>query len=312
MSCTYRFGIIGNGFLAKAMGQYLFKLGYDYRAFSKTMYDLTDKHDVDGLSWCFESDEFTHVFNFAGFNGGIAFNRDNPDEIFTQNSLIGLNMIGASAGKSYKLINMITSCAYGESSQPLRPENILDGKPENNVKAHGYARRNIYLAHSFYRQMNRINSICVCPNTIFGPGDNLDPKKAKVVGSLCSKILAAHKNGEAEVVLWGDGSPQRELLYIDDAVQLLLKAALEYDDISLLNLADPGKELCVRDLANIIKAAVGYKGDFVWDKTIPNGQMRKKLDLTVMEKLWPNFQFTPLLTAIKEAVAYYEKNWTSS
>lgn len=298
--------IVGEGFIGKNLRQYFeenkiecfpYNGKYDLRhyAFARVVSEILADHGC------------SHVYNLVGYNGGIEFNRKNQHEIFFTNTTTGLNFISASSDKPYTLINMITSCAYPNnifSEESKKPEEILIGQPEENVMAHGYARRNIYLAHKFFSEKTNLKSICFCPNTVYGPGDSLDETRCKVVSSMIIKFLKAVKNNDNSITLFGDGSPTRQLIYVKDLVKMLGNPPPA--QIPIINLADPNKEIPIYLLANLIKNETGFSGEIIWDKTKPNGQKRKNLDLDSMYSFYKNVEFTSLFDSLKETVEYYK------
>jgi GDP-L-fucose synthase len=264
------------------------------------------------------------VLHLAGYNGGLKFNSDRPADIFHRNTTMALNVLGSARKHGAgKVVSMVASCAYPETEwvrevgdrgerywekhdcEIMDERQFLDGPPHRSVACHAYAKRNIQIASSFYRKQYGLKAVCVCTPTLVGPGDRTDPDRTKVMTALIKKFVDAHRKGEPEVVCWGSGKPLREFMYVGDAADLILKAAALYDDSDLpLNLGT-GQEVSIRDLTEIIAKATGYAGRIRWDETKPDGQYRKRLDITRMEALLGPQTFTPLEEGVRRTVEWY-------
>jgi GDP-L-fucose synthase len=246
------------------------------------------------------------VFHLAGHNGGIAFNLAHPADIFHHNSLMALNLLDACArAGTRRVVSTVASCAYGdEGAAVLSPQRFLHGLPHETVACHGFAKRSLYLASQFYRQQYGLDAICVCPTTLYGPGDSYDPLRTKVVGAMVKRFVDAAEAGLDEVVCWGTGRPLRELLYVADCVDMLVNVAMADDvDGSLpINLGS-GQETSLADLAGLVADRAGYTGRVRWDEFRPDGQMRKALDTQGRD--WLGRGSTPLVSGIDMTIADY-------
>jgi GDP-L-fucose synthase len=245
--------------------------------------------------------------NLAAFSGNLNFNQQYPNKTFENNVRIGLNVFGEWAlwGKAKKAINVIPSCAYPD--YPILTEDMLwKGSCNITIESHGLARRAI---EAYCRQLNKTGArIATCVvNNSFGPEDSFDPVKTKVVGGLINKFTQAKEEGANHVICWGDGSPIREFIYSKDVAACLLQALDNYDDFNEpLNITS-GYEITIKELAETIARLVGFNGDIYWDKTKPNGQMRKKLSTKKMEKfIYHNF--TPIEPALAETIKWYNEH----
>ncbi len=265
-----------------------------------------------------------YVFNLAGYNGGIGFNKLNPGKIFIENTLMGLNLISnCIRHRVQKIVSVVASCSYSpvqfvgdacsdigahyilERHDLLEEESFLELTPHESVACHGYAKRNLQLASYFANKQYGLNAVCACPTTLFGSEDSFDPERTKVLGALVKKFVDAADAKADEVVLWGSGKPLREFLYVEDAAKLLLRVMECYDDSSMpLNLGS-GQELSIKELAELIAKQVGFNGKISWDTSKPDGQYRKRLDLTRMEAILGKFYFTPLETGVLAAIESY-------
>jgi GDP-L-fucose synthase len=268
-----------------------------------------------------------YVFNLAGYNGNIQFNINNPADIFYKNTVMGLNVIRACAFHNVeKVISLVASCAYPtttyvvrwdhEKSRPTahhgvcNEENFFGGLPDFTVAAHGLAKRNIQLASHYYSQQYGINAICACPTTIYGPGDYFSPERTKVMSGLVQRFVEATRREDKYIEIWGTGKPLREFIYVNDCVDLLVRTALQYDRTDKpLNLGT-GQELTISQLAYKIKELCGYKGEIVYDTSKPDGQFRKRLDLSRMRHYLGEVpKPTPLDVGIAATIKYYQENF---
>lgn len=290
-------------------------------------YNLFDNEEVDRVF----AGKFDLVFHLAGFNGGIQFNEELPADIFFWNTLMGLQVVAACVRRKVKkLVGVVASCAYGdrghfpEDYASYDQQNIYDpsaegvmvegdffrGRPNPSVAGHAYAKRNLQLACSFARKQYGLNAVCVCPTTLYGPGDSYNPEKTKVMGAMVKRFADAVYDGATEVTVWGSGRPMREFLYVEDAARLLAQAMLKYEDSDApLNLGT-GQELSVRQVAEMVAAGVQFYGNVAFDTSRPDGQYRKRLDLTRMREVVGEFEPTPLPVGIARTVAdYRSRKW---
>jgi GDP-L-fucose synthase len=287
--------------------------GYDHRGVN-----LTNPSALHCYFDCYGP--FDAVMHVAGWNGGISFNESFPADIFYRNTMMALNVMDAAqAFKVKKVVSVVASCAYpqmeweheGYGDYILRERefmceaDFLDGPPHDSVACHGYAKRNLQLASHFYRQQYGLNAVCACPTTLYGPGDSYDPQRTKVMGGMVKRFCDAADRGEQEVVCWGTGQPKREFLYVEDCARLLLQVLEHYDDSSMpLNLGT-GQELTVKEVAETVARGVGFSGRIGWDTTKPDGQMRKRLDLTRMRQAIPGVELTTLEEGVRRTAADY-------
>jgi nucleoside-diphosphate-sugar epimerase len=252
-----------------------------------------------------------YVFHLAGYNGGIAFNQKCPADIFAINTIMGLNILKACQEFGVKkVVSVVASCAYPTSQSVCNEEAFLEGPPHDSVACHGYGKRNLQLASSFYRKQYGLQAVCACPTTLYGPGDSFDPERTKVMGAMIRRFAEAVKNGDRTVTCWGTGKPYRDFLYVKDAAKLLIQVMQHYDNSEIpLNLGF-GQEVTVKELASRVAEAVGYNGDILWDVSKPDGQSRKRLDTSRMgsDVDLSEFTITPLNDGIKETVEWYLKN----
>jgi GDP-L-fucose synthase len=221
------------------------------------------------------------VVHLAAVVGGIGANRARPAEFFYDNLMMGTQLLHeAWAHGIEKFVAIGTVCAYPKFTPlPFSEDNLWDGYPEETNAPYGLAKKMLLVQSQAYRNQYEFNSIFLLPVNLYGPGDSIDSENSHVIPSLIMKFLNAKRSGQKEVVVWGDGSPTREFLYVDDAADGILLAAEQYNSSHPVNLGS-GQEISILDLATSIAAMVGYTGKLVWDSSKPNGQPRRKLDVS--------------------------------
>lgn len=189
---------------------------------------------------------------------------------------------------------------------PVRVD-LWDGYPEESNAAYGLAKKMMLVQAQAYRVQYGFNAIYLLPVNLYGPGDNFDLETSHVIPALIRKCVEAKEKGQREIVLWGDGSPTREFLYVEDAAEGLLLATEQYDGDQPVNLGT-GEEVSIRDLAEMIAVEVGYRGDIALDTTKPNGQPRRCLDVTRAEELFTFKAAYRLQEGISKTVSWFESN----
>ena len=210
----------------------------------------------------------------------------------------------ASSG-SPKFVAVGTICAYPKFTPvPFREDDLWNGYPEETNAPYGLAKKMLLVQAQAYREQYGFNAIFLLPVNLYGPGDNFDLETAHVIPALIRKCVEAKESGRREIVLWGDGSPTREFLHVDDAAEGLLLAAERYDGGEPVNLGS-GEEIAIRDLARLIALEVGFDGEIVWDTTKPNGQLRRCLDVERARRLLGFRASHPLREGLAETVAWF-------
>jgi GDP-L-fucose synthase len=240
--------------------------------------DLTDGVATRRL---FESLRPELVLHLAAKVGGIGANQKHPGTFFRDNLAMGFNVLEeARRAGTEKVVVAGTICAYPKFAPvPFREDDLWNGYPEETSAAYGIAKKALLVMAQAYRQEFGSNFVVLFPVNLYGPRDNFDPESSHVIAAMIRKFHSAQQTRAREVVLWGDGSPTREFLYVEDAAQGLVQAALSYDDPAPVNLG-AGFEIAIRDLASSIAGKLGYTGSIVWDTSRPNGQPRRMLDIT--------------------------------
>ena len=249
------------------------------------------------------------IIHLAANVGGIGYNREFPANLFDDNILMGtFMMMAAKEAKVKKYVAMGTICAYPKFTPvPFKEENLWMGYPEETNAPYGLAKKMQLVQAQAYRQQYGFNAIFLLPVNLYGPGDNFDPKSSHVIPALIRKFVEAKGEGKKEVIVWGTGKASREFLYVEDAAEAILLATEKYNKTDPVNLG-AGREIKVIDLAELIKKYTGYKGSIVWDKTKPDGQPRRMLDVSRAKKEFGFSAKTSFETGLKETINWYIRN----
>ncbi len=227
------------------------------------------------------------IIHLAAHVGGIGANREHPAEFFYDNLMMGVELMHQSwqAGVE-KFVAIGTVCAYPKFTPvPFREDELWNGYPEETNAPYGLAKKMLLVQAQAYRAQYGYNAVFLLPVNLYGPGDNFDLNSSHVIPALIRKCLEAREAGRDEVVLWGDGSPTREFLYVEDAARGIVMAAEGYDGELPVNLGS-GQEISIRDLAGLIARLTGFEGRLVWDAEKPNGQPRRALDTSRAEQFF--------------------------
>jgi GDP-L-fucose synthase len=296
----------GNGFLGKHLTSKLKEKGpKQIKIADKDKYDLREYKDCLRASHGIDI-----VIHLAAKVGGIGFNREFPADLFDDNILMGVNMMKAArVNKVKKYVALGTICAYPKFTPiPFKEKDLWMGYPEETNAPYGLAKKMQLVQAESYRQQYGFNGIFLLPVNLYGPGDNFNPESSHVIPALIMKFVEAQKTNKKKVVVWGTGKPSREFLYVDDAAEGILKAAERYNKSDPVNLG-AGFEITIKELANLIKKLSGFKGSIVWDKTKPDGQPRRKLNV---ERAYKEFNFrakTSFEKGLKNTIDWYLANF---
>lgn len=205
-----------------------------------------------------------------------------------------------------KLVCLGTICAYPKHTPvPFHEDDLWNGYPEETNAPYGLAKKMLLVQLQAYREEYRFRGIYLLPVNLYGPGDHFDLETSHVIPAMIRRFMEARASGAPEVVLWGDGSPTREFLYVDDAAEGILAAAERYDGAAPVNLGS-GEEIAIRDLASLVAGMTGFAGAIRWDPSRPNGQPRRQLDVTRAEKLFGWRSTTPLFEGLRNAIDWYK------
>ncbi len=241
--------------------------------------DLRDPHAIEKHLEEFKPDLIIHA---AAVVGGIGANLDHPGRFFYENALMGIQLIEAARRANVaKFVCVGTVCAYPKfTPTPFREDDLWNGYPEETNAPYGLAKKMLLVQLQAYRQEYGFNGIYLLPANLYGPRDNFDLRTSHVIPAMIRKFLDA-KDGV--VTLWGDGTPTREFLYVDDAVDGILTAAEKYDGADPVNLGT-GTMVSIAELANTIAQRTGFTGRIEWDTSLPGGQPRRQIDASRAEE----------------------------
>jgi GDP-L-fucose synthase len=292
----------GGGFLGSHLVERLEADGHDLFVSRKADYDLTSRGDAERL---FRDARPDRVFHVAGEVGGIGANRANPGRFWYANLMMGAHVLEVSREQGIdKLVIVGTVCAYPKfASVPFREDELWDGYPEETNAPYGVAKKSILVGAQSYREQYDLNSIFLLPANLYGPRDNFDLETSHVIPDLIRKMLESRDR----VVLWGDGTPTREFLFVDDCVHGLVLAAERYDGADPVNLGT-GEEISIRELAELIAELTGFDGEIEWDTSMPNGQPRRSLDASRARELFGFEARTPLRAGLERTIAWYREH----
>ena len=271
-------------------------------------YDLRDRDDIVRL---YEEARPDIVLHLAAVVGGIGANQDNPGRFFYDNAIMGIQLIEyARLMGVQKFVATGTICAYPKfASIPFQEDELWNGYPEETNAPYGLAKKMMLVQTQSYRQQYGFNGIYLLPVNLYGPRDNFDLHTSHVIPALIRKCAEAKKAGRSEIVLWGDGTPTREFLYVEDAAEGLLRAAESYNGDQPVNLGT-GQEIRICDLATVVAEEVGFTGEIRWDTTKPNGQPRRCLDVSRAKELFGFEAENTLRQGIAKTVAWFGQHDT--
>jgi|WetSurMetagenome_2_1015567.scaffolds.fasta_scaffold22249_2 GDP-L-fucose synthase len=249
------------------------------------------------------------ILHLAAKVGGIGVNREYPAEFFYDNLMMGVELIHQSwKGGVGKFVALGTVCAYPKFTPvPFHEDDIWNGYPEETNAPYGLAKKMLLVQSQAYRQQYGYNSIFLLPVNLYGPRDNFNPASSHVIPALIRKCLEAQEKGTTELVVWGDGSPTREFLYVEDAAEGILLATEKYNGAEPVNLGS-GSEISIKDLAEKIARLSGFTGTLAWDTTKPNGQPRRGLDTSRAEKLFGFKASTSFEEGLRRTIDWYRQH----
>lgn len=268
-------------------------------------HDLTDQAAVRTL---FERERPDIVIHLAASVGGIGANRLHPGRFFYDNLVMGVEVIEqARIHDVEKVVVVGTICSYPKLTPvPFREENLWDGYPEETNAPYGVAKKALLVQCRAYRDEFGLNSIYLLPVNLYGPRDDFDPVTSHVIPALIRKCREAIVEGADEIVCWGDGTPTREFLYVDDAARGILLATKRYDDPAPVNLGS-GREISIHDLVHLIAKKTGFEGEIRWDTSRPNGQPRRCLDVSRAREGFGFEARTPLEEGLDATIEWFDE-----
>ena len=294
----------GTGMIGNALQEVLDK---DAIFLSSKECNLTD---FNKTMETFEKYKPSYVIHLAAKVGGIVANMNYLGDFFRENILINTNVLEASRQCGVKkVVSMLSTCIYPDQCKyPLSETDIHNGPPHYSNYAYAHAKRMLDIQSKAYREQYGCNYVTVVPNNLFGKYDNFDLENSHVLPALIRKFYEASKNNE-DVVLWGTGTPLREFTYSDDLAKLLVFLLENYSEPEPINVGNT-QEISIKDIANMISDIIGFKGKTKWDKSRPDGQMRKPSNGVKLVKYgWPQDMFTDHRTALEETCKWFIDNY---
>jgi GDP-L-fucose synthase len=268
-------------------------------------YDLVKPEDIQRMLDDAQPDLIIHL---AALAGGIGANRARPADFFYINLMMGVQLMHAAWERGVDKFTAIgTICAYPKFTPlPFREENLWNGYPEETNAPYGLAKKMLLVQAQAYREQYGYNAIYLLPVNLYGPRDNFDLQTSHVIPALIHKCLNARERGDKKVVLWGDGSPTREFLYVEDAAEGIVLASERYNGPEPVNLGS-GNEISIKDLAQLIAEMTGFEGDLVWDTSKPNGQPRRALDVSRAAEYFGFRAQTPFREGLRRTIEWYKE-----
>jgi GDP-L-fucose synthase len=266
-------------------------------------YDLVQPDEIARMLDDAKPDLIIHI---AALAGGIGLNRAKPADLFYTNIMMGIPLMHQAWERGVdKFVALGTVCAYPKfAPAPFREDEIWDGYPEETNAPYGLAKKMLLVQAQAYRQQHDFNAIFLLPVNLYGPRDNFNPASSHVIPALIRKFVEAEERGDKQVELWGDGSPTREFLYVEDAAEGIVLAAEKYNGSDPVNLGS-GREISIKALAEMIGRLTGYTGEFMWDTAQPNGQPRRLLDVSRAEQLFGFRAGTDFEAGLRKTIDWY-------
>lgn len=248
------------------------------------------------------------VIHLAGIVGGIGFNQKNPGKIYHDNILMGTNLMEAArSAKVNKFVAIGTVCCYPKFTPvPFSENNLWNGYPEETNAPYGLAKKMLLVQGQAYRQQYGFNAIFLLPVNLYGPGDKFDPEVSHVIPALIKKVFDAKEKGDKEIVVWGTGKATREFLYVEDAARAIADAAEKYNKPDPVNIG-AGFEISIKKLVSLLCELLDYKGKIIWDKSKPDGQPRRCLNVLRSQQEFGFTAKTSFKTGLTRTIRWYQK-----
>jgi len=295
----------GRGFLGGPVVRLLEARGAQVSTFSSREYNLTHQADVTRM---YEDLRPELVIHLAARVGGIGANRDNPGSFFYENAIMGIELMEQARRYDVgKFVQVGTVCAYPKFAPiPFSEDDLWSGYPEETNAPYGLAKKMLLVQAQAYREQYGFNAIYLLPVNLYGPGDNIDLHNSHVIPAMIRKCVDAREANAKSVEVWGTGTPTREFLYVDDAARAIVLAAEKYEKKDPVNVGS-SEEISIKDLIHLIAELTGYQGEIAWDRTKPDGQPRRKLNV---ERAWKEFGFrssTQFRAGLAETIRWYQE-----
>lgn len=296
-----------HGFLGKHAVNEFHKSGYQTLILpTHRKYDLSKQTRIEAL---FKKENPEVVIHLAARVGGIGANRTHPGEYFYHNLIMGAHLIEASrVHQVKKFVALGTICSYPKFTPvPFKESDLWIGYPEETNAPYGLAKKMMLVQSQSYRAQYGFNSIFLLPVNLYGAGDNFDLESSHVIPAMIRKFEEARLRNQKEITLWGDGSPSREFLHVEDCARAIRMAMERYDESDPVNIGT-GNEIKIKTLAELIKKLTGFHGKIIWDKSQPNGQPRRRLDTQLAKKYFGFSSKISFETGLKKTIQWYRNH----
>lgn len=272
----------------------------------RSQYDLTREAALGRL---YRDARPEVVIHLAAVVGGIGANQAKPGQFLYENLVMGAMLMEYARRVGVeKFVSVGTICAYPKyTPTPFKEEDFWKGYPEETNAPYGLAKKMLLVQGQAYRQQYSFNAIHLLPVNLYGPGDSFELETSHVIPAVIRKCLEAVKRGEPEIVCWGDGSPTREFLYVEDCAEAIVLATERYDGAEPVNIG-AGFEISIKELVELIAELTGFRGRSVWDTTKPSGQPRRCVDSTRAEREFGFRARTPFREGLERTVSWYRKH----
>ena len=296
----------GAGFLGSHVVDRLNVRGYDVVVPRSVDYDLRQQGTAMRM---IEGHNPEVIINAAATCAGIGAIQREPGTFFYDNLMIGINMMeSARVFGTKKFVQVGTVCSYPKHCPvPFKEEDLWTGRPEETNEPYGVAKKALLTMAQAYRAQYNFNAIYLIPTNIYGPRDNFDPATSHIIPALIRKFIAGRNTGAEYITVWGDGTPSRDFLYVEDAATAIVSAMETYDGGDPINVGS-GHEIIVRDLVYHLKRVTGFRGDIYFDYNKPNGQPRRRLDVSRAKELFGFQANVSLDTGLLKTVQWYLEN----
>ena len=273
-------------------------------------YDLRDRDDIQR---CLADARPDMIIHLAAVVGGIGANRENPGRFFYDNAVMGIQLMEeARRFGVQKFVTAGTVCSYPKVTPvPFKEDDLWNGYPEETNAPYGLAKKMLLVQGQAYRQQYGFNSIHLVPVNLYGPGDNFEPESSHVIPALIKKCVDAREIDAPFIEVWGTGSASREFIYVEDAAEGIVTAAERYNDADPVNIG-AGFEITIRELVELIVELTGYRGEVRWDRTKPDGQPRRMLDISRASERFGFAARTPWVEGLRRTIAWYEASCSAA
>ena len=298
----------GNGFL----GSHIYQKLVEQKDVSPSQIFIPNSKDSDlrVQSNCEKAVEnMDVVIHLAARVGGIGFNQKYPGTLFFDNIMMGAQLMEAARLADVgKFVQVGTVCAYPKfTPTPFKEDDLWNGYPEETNAPYGIAKKALLVMAQAYRQQYGMNVIYLLPVNLYGPGDNFDLESSHVIPAFVRKFIDAQEKGEKSVIVWGTGKASREFLFVEDAADGIISATEKYDKPAPVNLGT-GKEITINGLVKLVAKLTGFEGQIIWDKSRPDGQPRRCLDVTGAKREFDFEAKTDLTSGLKKTIEWYTSN----